>query len=221
MPLLPTTSVSKNAKYFRITPDYLKTLDPKYHPNVVDGEGSRRSKTGSRYSAPAQETVYLAEDFETCLSEKMFYFLRNFLEAMDKAQAQKIYLPPQLFLRRYVLWEIQFASEVPKVLDLTIDAHQYAADIIPSFLRNPFRDYEHLVERRAFLQSEGYDGLRVPSARCPKNGAIIVLFREQSRNVATITPHDISFHLITRPSGSGPSQPFQNRLMYLMGFGAC
>ena len=63
---------------------------------------------------------------------------------------------------------------------------------------NPSQDYEHLKERRAFIESNGYKGLRAPSSRSTTGGEMIVLFDDQSKNVE-LKPYAVEFRLVTVP----------------------
>src|SRR5437879_3967694 len=60
-----------------------------------------------------------------------------------------------------------------------------------------------------------YNGLRAPSSRCTKGGAIVVLFQDQSGNVRNITPQQIEFRLI-QTSGA----PFRNQGFDMLDFSA-
>jgi hypothetical protein len=55
----------------------------------------------------------------------------------------------------------------------------------------------HLKDRRAFLQNNGYKGLRAPSSRVTGPGNMVVLFGDQSGNLARITPYQVDFRLVT------------------------
>src|SRR5205823_3563631 len=90
-----------------------------------------------------------------------------------------------------------------------------AVGVFPSLLVNPSQDYEHLKERRAFIESNGYQGIRALSSRSTVGGEMIVLFDDQSRNV-DLEPHTVEFRLVTRP----PAAPFGNHLTELLDFSA-
>ncbi len=63
---------------------------------------------------------------------------------------------------------------------------------------NPSQDYDHLKDRRTFIQSNGYKGIQAPSSRSMVGGEIVALFDDQSKNVDLI-PYTVEFRLITRP----------------------
>jgi hypothetical protein len=85
-------------------------------------------------------------------------------------------------------------------------ANAPAAGVFPCLLLNPSQDYLHLKDRRAAIQSAGYNGLRAPSTRVVGTGNLVVLFDDQSKNVRTIAPYEVQFRLI-RP-GHPPAVPF-------------
>src|SRR5205085_948073 len=151
------------------------------------------------YNYPGVRTVYLAEDVPTCLAEKMFYFHRRVLTGLDG-----LHLPPALsvppFQLTFVLWDVVLRNPVGNVFDLTV-ANAPAAGVFPSLLLNPSQDYWHLKDRRADMQASGYRGLRAPSARTMAPGSMVVLFDDQSANVASITPYEVEFRLVT-PAGA-------------------
>src|SRR3954449_5862924 len=76
-------TVAAGVSYYRITSLAFRTASARHHPKVVNGEGAVRSRHGARYNHPGVRTVYLAEDPLTCLAEKMFYFQREVLTALD------------------------------------------------------------------------------------------------------------------------------------------
>jgi hypothetical protein len=90
-------------------------------------------------------------------------------------------------------------------------------NVYPSLMLNPARDYKHLKDRRAVIQSNGYQGLRTPSSRVRGTGQMVVLFQDQSKNLQSITPHAFEFRLIT--SGDPPA-PFTNHATDLLDFTA-
>lgn len=55
-----------------------------------------------------------------------------------------------------------------------------------------------MKDRRADIQHSGYNGLRAPSTRAVHGGRMVVLFDDQSGNVASITPYAAEFRLLTR-----------------------
>src|SRR5205823_4107586 len=90
-----------------------------------------------------------------------------------------------------------------------------AVGVFPSLMLNPSQDYEHLKDRRAFIESNGYNGIRAPSSRSTAAGEIIVLFDDQSKNV-DLAPYAVEFRLVT----TAPVTPFGNHLTELLDFTA-
>src|SRR6266446_2126550 len=162
-----TISLRTSDPYFRITSPDFKTTNVADYCKVVNGEGSRLSATGSRYAPPLAESVYLTEDIETCFAEKMFYFHREILEALDNLHVFPTML---LFLRQYVLWEVIFAHVVPDIFDLTFPGNLAPFQVLPSLVINPSRDYAHLKQKRAEIQAGHFNGLRAPSSRSKHHG---------------------------------------------------
>ena len=115
---------------------------------------------------PGVCTVYLAEDLLTCLAEKMFYFHREVIRGIDLSHIHGV-LPP--FTQRFVLWDVQLTNGVTDICGLNA-GNASAVGIMPSLMTNPSQDYEHLKERRAFLQHTGYRGLLAPSSRVTSPG---------------------------------------------------
>jgi RES domain len=215
MPVYPdlTTKVQPLTSYYRITSDMFRTPDSRLHVKVVNGEGGRLNKLGSRYSGKGTRAVYLAEDIETCLAEKMFYFHRETLNKMDIRRF--VGIMPNFYLD-CTLWEIEFLSPIPHIIDLTKDAAHTAFDIMPCMFKNPSQDYEHLKDKRADIEIDGYKGLRAKSSRSTKDGYMIVLFEDVSGNVAKITPYGLRFHLI-KPTDASFSNPAMDELDYTRG----
>ncbi len=210
-------AVAAGISYYRITSLGFRTASTRHHAKVVNGEGAVRSRHGARYNYPGARSVYLTEDPATCIAEKMFYFQREVLTALD---ALHLPLAPGIppFAQQIVLWDIELRTPIPNVFHLTV-ANSPAAGVFPSLLLNPSQDYHHLKDRRADIQASGYQGLRAPSTRVVGAGNIIVLFDDQSKNVQTITPYEIEFRLI-KP-GHPPTLPFvshvSDQLDYLAG----
>jgi RES domain-containing protein len=193
-----STTAKSGQSYFRITSPSFKTNNPTDHVKVVNGEGSLRNPHGARYNYPGAVTAYLTEDIETCLAEKMFYFHRETLRAIDISHHTGV-IPP--FSKTFVLWEIKFQNDVNDIFDMTVRNAHTSFNIFPSLSINPSQDYEHLKAKRAHIQSDGYNGIRVPSSRTTNGGNMVVLFHDQSRNVQQIRAYDVS--VPTRdPSGS-------------------
>src|SRR6516164_1750794 len=76
-------TVAAGVNYYRITSLAFRTSSNKHHPKVVNGDGAVRSRHGARYNYPGARSVYLTEDVPSCLAEKMFYFQREVLTALD------------------------------------------------------------------------------------------------------------------------------------------
>jgi RES domain-containing protein len=203
-----TVQILPNKSFFRITSQALYTTDPADHVTVVNGQGSVNSWNGGRYNARGVVTVYLTEDIETCFAEKMFYFQRGFLNALDSVHLVNIgAIPP--YTQRFVLWEVKFRYSIRDVFDLTIPHAHTQFNVFPSLTLNPHQDYKHLADKRADIQSSGYNGIRVPSSRTTNGGNIIVLFHDQSSNVLQIDPYEVEFQLIVK-SNSRYSTSFAN-----------
>src|SRR5205085_7464978 len=132
--------------------------DPAFHVNVVDGQGGVNSPLGARYNYPGVETVYLTEDLETCFAEKMFYFHRAILTSIDAAHLPRGAIPA--FRQRFILWEIVFSQDIGDVFDMSIPGALALYNVFPCLTINPSQDYFHLKDRRALIQSTGYQGLR-------------------------------------------------------------
>src|SRR5690348_17264611 len=97
-------TVAAGVSYYRITSVGFRTASSKHHARVVNGEGAVRSRHGARYNYPGVRTVYLAEDPRTCLAEKMFYFQREVLTALDGLHLPlSPGIPP--FSQTFVLWD--------------------------------------------------------------------------------------------------------------------
>jgi hypothetical protein len=210
-----TTKIRTTQTYYRITAQSFWTPNPSNHAQVVNGLGARRSRHGARYNFPGVVTVYIAEDLETVLAEKMFYFQREVIQQIDLSHIMLGNpLPP--FTQDFVLWEIEFAQDVPDVLDLNLASASYAG-IIPSLMVNPSQDYQHLRDRRAWIESNGYKGLRAPSSRSTNGGRIVALFDDQSLNVRRIVPFGVSLSMITSTS---PLKQFANHMTDQLDFSA-
>jgi len=81
---------------------------------------------------------------------------------------------------------------------------------------NPSQDYGHLKESRAAIQATGFRGLQAPSTRASTPGNIVVLFDDQSKNVASIAPYGVEFRLTT-PAGVPFASHATDQLDYLAG----
>lgn len=205
-----TTKVLSGEPYFRITSPSFNTTNPLDHFKVVNGQGAVNNKYGARYNYPGVVTVYLTEDIETCLAEKMFYFHREILRGIDTSHQTGV-VPP--FSKNFTLWEVKFKRDIIDIFDMTIpNAHTYFS-MFPSLSVNPSQDYEHLKIKRADIQSSSYNGLVVPSSRTTKSGNMVVLFQDQSGNVQKITPYDVEFRLIRKDG-----MPFSNHGSEILDF---
>jgi hypothetical protein len=175
--------------------------------------GARKSHAGGRYNYGTGLTVYLADSVETCLAEKMFYFQQKIVHKLDALHQPN---PPTFpsFSGTFTLWDIRLKKAVPNVCCLT-QASASAVGVFPSLMLNPSQDYEHLKDRRAFIESNGYNGIRAPSSRSTSGGEIIALFDDQSRNVQ-LAPYTVEFRLVTR----APATPFGNHMTELLDFTA-
>lgn len=207
-----STVVTNSSTFYRITPKRFNTSRKSDHLKVVNGEGAVNSSKGFRYNHPGVLTVYLASDMETCFAEKMFYFVRDVVRALDILHFQHTPSPPS-FNHHFVLWEIQFKVSIPDVFDLANHSSKYL--VFPSMMTNPSQDYEHLKERRAVIQHDGYQGLIAPSSRSKNFGSLVVLFNNQAKNVASIQPFEVEVRLVNT-SGS----PFANHVAEVLDFGA-
>jgi RES domain-containing protein len=215
MPVNPglTTVAPAGHTYYRTTSLGFNTPSPAGHPKVVNGQGAVISRSGARYNHAGACTVYLAEDLLTCLAEKMFYFHREVIRGIDISHSIGT-IPP--FMQRFVLWEIELKNDVTDVCELDV-ANASAVGVIPSLMTNPSQDYGHLKDRRAFLQHSGYKGLRAPSSRVTSPGNMVVLFNDQSGNLARIIPHEVEFRLVT---AGMPHGPFVNHATQVLDFTA-
>jgi hypothetical protein len=192
-----TRRIDAETPYYRITSRSLLTSDSRYHKRVVNGQGAVKSAKGARYNYPGVVTVYLTDDKETAFAEKMFYFHREILKQIDGAHISGIPLPP--FSKHYVLWQIEFRQDIDNVVNLC--GHSSAVNVLPSMMHNPSNDYYHLKQKRAELESIGYQGLIAPSSRSKHGGKMIVLFEDQSNNIYTIGKNIIEFRLVDQHGG--------------------
>lgn len=206
MPVVPglTTIVPTGRPYYRITPTAYGRVPKVQHRKVVDGEGAVKSRTGSRYNHPGARTVYLAENAATAIAERTYYFHREVLLDLDQSHVTNAFPP---FGKRSLVWEIFFKNEIPHVFELSVQ-NASAMNVFPCLMLNPSQDYTHLKDRRAAIENQGYRGLRAPSSRVRGPGHMIVLFADQSRNLARITPFEIELRLIT---SDVPPRPFTNQ----------
>jgi hypothetical protein len=130
------TTAPAGHKYYRITSLYFNTTSAADHPKVVNGAGAVNSQIGARYNYPGACTIYLAEDFATCLAEKMFYFHREVIRGIDISHLHGT-IPP--FVQRFVLWEIELQNDIPDVCDLNATTAS-AVGVFPSLMTNPSQD---------------------------------------------------------------------------------
>jgi RES domain-containing protein len=215
MPVTPGLAITIPAgtPFFRITDVSFRTRRTSLHRNVVNGQGARKSRHGARYNHPGATTVYLAENLEVCFAERMFYFHREALTAMDRFNLTGV-LPP--FVQTFVLWEIVLKTVIPDVFDLDL-ANAPAMQVFPALIVNPSQDYNHLKDARAAIEHNGYSGLRAPSSRVKRAGNMVVLFNDQSHNVQSITPYTVEFRLVT---AGFPAMPFTNHATEALDFTA-
>jgi RES domain len=204
-------TIPASSALYRITPISFHTPNPVHHKKVVNGMGARKSHIGARYNYGGALSVYLADTVETCLAEKMFYFHRETIRRLD---ALHLPLSPgvPLFLATFTLWEIRLKKAIPGICHL-VPSSASAVGVFPSLMLNPSQDYEHLKDRRAFIESNGYNGIKAPSSRSVKGGEIVVLFDDQSTNV-NLNPYTVEFRLVTR----APVAPFSNHLTQVLNF---
>lgn len=219
MPISPGLGVTvpSGVNYYRITSLAFRTVSSRHHAKVVNGEGAVRSRHGARYNYPGARAVYLTDAPLTCFAERMFYFHREVLSGIDSLHLAAVSVVPP-FQQRFVLWDVTFRGPVANVFDLSV-ANAPAAGVFPCLLLNPSQDYRLLKDRRAAIQTAGYNGLRAPSTRDVGGGAMTVLFDDQSRNVMRITPYEVEFRLITparRPTVAFASHA-TDQLDYLAG----
>jgi RES domain-containing protein len=215
MPIIPglIATVRAGQPYYRITSTRLRTPSTREHKKVVDGGGAVLSSSGGRYHYPGARAVYLAEDPATCFAERLYYFHRDVLTGLDTYHITGRF---PAFQETAVLWEILFRKDIPDVFELSL-TNASAMGVYPSLMLNPSQDYKHLKDRRAAIQSNGYQGLRSPSSRVRGTGHMVVLFQDQSKNVQSITPHEVEFRLVTSDT---PPAPFTNHATDLLDFAA-
>src|SRR5260370_42252742 len=86
MPVIPglAITIAAGTPFYRITDVSFRTAKVGLHKNVVNGQGARKSRHGARYNYPGVTTVYLADSVATCFAERMFYFHREVLTALDR-----------------------------------------------------------------------------------------------------------------------------------------
>jgi RES domain-containing protein len=215
MPVNPALAITIPAStpHYRITAISFNTPNPVHHKKVVNGMGARKSHKGARYNNGGVLAVYLADTVETCLAERMFYFHRETIRRLDS-----LHLPfsagVPVFSTTLTLWEVRLKKAIADVCHLT-PASASAVGVFPSLMLNPSQDYEHLKERRAFIESNGYNGIKAPSSRSVTGGEIVVLFDDQSKNV-DLSPYAVEFRLVTRT----PVVPFINHLTEVLDFSA-
>jgi hypothetical protein len=195
--LLHSTQVPAGVPLYRITSLNQWTKSKSQHKLVVDGRGAFKNPNGGRYNHQGVVTVYLTESIGTCLAERMYYFHREYLQALDGLHGAYGVVPP--FLKTFVIWEIEFANSIADVADVNVGNAGHF-QMYPAMLRNPSHDYEHLKRARGAVQMQGYEGIRAPSSRCLNQGAALALFNDQSGNLTSITPYRIDFSLV-QPNG--------------------
>ncbi len=206
-------TIPASTPLYRITPISFHTPSPVHHNKVVNGMGGRKSHSGARYNYGGALSVYLADTVQTCLAERMFYFHRETVRRLDA-----LHLPfspgVPLFSATFTLWEITLKKAIADVCHLT-QTSASAVGVFPSLMLNPSQDYEHLKQRRAFIESNSYNGIKAPSSRSVTGGEMVVLFDDQSTN-ANLIPYTLEFRLLTR----APVVPFSNHLIQVLDFTA-
>jgi hypothetical protein len=207
-----TTTFDPGTTFYRITSPVFLTTIPEDYPKVVNGQGAVKNGEGSRYRYPNVCTVYLTEDIETCLAERMFYFHQEVIRGLDQLR-YRYPIPP--FQRECILWEIQFDYLVADVFDLCIPGAPNYFQVFPSLMVNPSQDYDHLKQIRADIQTAGYNGLRAPSSRSKSGRNLIVFFYDQSSHVMKIQPYRATFRLV-----ANDRTPFFNPAVQVMDFTA-
>jgi RES domain-containing protein len=205
-----STTVASGKSFYRITSLIFSAGPPSTYPNVVNGKGAKKSRFGNRYNHPGATTIYLTEDLETCFAEKMFYFQRDVVQGIDKLHPLSA-IPP--FQQTFALWEIELLNPITDVADLNISGATAFFAVFPSLPLNPSRDYEHLKDARANIESQGHNGIVVGSSRVTSPGNMVVLFDDQSKNLASITPYDVEFRLIDIHGA-----PFVNHVIQTLDF---
>jgi hypothetical protein len=215
MPVNPALAITVPAgvALYRITAASFHTPSPVHHKKVVNGMGGRKSHAGARYNYGGVLTVYLADSVETCFAEKMFYFLREVVRRLDALHLPLAGGIPS-FSQTVTLWHIMLKKDIPNVCHLT-PANASALGVFPSLMVNPSQDYEHLKDRRAFIEHNGYSGIKAPSSRSTAGGEMIVLVDDQSKNV-DLQPYTAEFRLVTAPSAIA----FANHMTEVLDFTA-
>jgi hypothetical protein len=178
-------------------------------------------RQGARYNRPGVVTVYLADDIETCLAERAFYFQREylqFLEYLSKQYPGATGFPPP-YNKRAVLWRVVLQRPVADVADLGV-ASAGTFGVFPCMMTNPSQDYVHLAERRTHAQANGYLGIRAPSSRSKNGGHMAVLFQDQSTNVASIEAAEVEMQLVQPGTGRRLPSPFVNHQHEILDFEA-
>jgi hypothetical protein len=208
-----TVTIPAGIPLYRITAVSFHTSNPVHHRKVVNGMGARKSHRGARYNFGGALTVYLADTVENCFAERMFYFQREVIRRLD-ALHQPLSGGVPAFSQTFTLWDIRLKRAIPDVCHLTPGTAS-AVGVFPSLMVSPSQDYEHLKERRAFIESNGYRGIWAPSSRSTTGGEIIVLFDDQSKNV-DLHPYTVEFRLVTSP----PAVPFANHTTQVLDFAA-
>jgi len=193
---------------FRITSRNQFTTSSTLHVKVVNGQGALKSTNGARYNYPGVITVYLTENIDTCLAEKAFYFQQEYLQSLDGFHMRNpmggVGPAPAIDA---VLWRIEFAIDIHNIANLNAVSAGFFG-VFPCMMTNPSQDYWHLKHRRANMQAVGYSGLFAPSSRSCAGGRLLVIFGDQSANVARIDPVEISMRLLSNPNP--PPNPFLN-----------
>ncbi|MEK6409235.1 MAG: RES family NAD+ phosphorylase [Acidobacteriota bacterium] len=204
-----STIVPSSHSCYRISSRRFNTRRKSDHYKVVNGQGAIYSE--GRYNSVGVVTVYLTDTIEACIAEKMYYFLRDMVRALDQSNLPGRALPP--FSHHLTLWDIQFQNPIDNVFDLE---HNYSKfSVMPSMMTNPTQDYTHLKEKRGEIQGQRYEGLVAPSSRSVSAGKLVVLFNDLTRNTTSIDPFDVELRLLNVTGGQ-----FANQFVETLDFGA-
>lgn len=207
-----STTIASGKSFYRITSLMYSTGSRANYLRVVDGKGALKTKFGGRYNYPGARTVYLTEDLETCFAEKMFYFHREVVRGIDLYHKLGA-IPP--FEQTFALWEIVFKNSINDVAALTLPGATNFFGVFPSLPLNPSQDYDHLKQKRADIESEGYGGIVVGSSRSTRGGNMVVLFGDQGAKLQSVVPHPVEFRLI-----DDTGNPFHNHTVQILDFTA-
>lgn len=220
--LAHSISIPNDEYLYRITSMTHFTNDPSTYCQVVNGKGAHYRE--GRYNHLNVVTVYLSDTPQACFCERSFYRLIEFVTKLDAHHAYNainLYLPEPNKKKEYIIWEIKFTSKIKDIYDLTSDPDaKNTFGVLPSLMESPTQDYEHLKKVRGLIQKKGYQGIKVASCRGNNCGNIIVLFHDQSNNIAEIVPNTFSLSIIQDNNSSTCSQ-FNDFKNQKLSFTAC